>query len=115
MRLLAVLLAVLVVPLAGCSISTDDHATEPERTEREADASTDLEAVIFRQLPGRVRRLAGPGAFVTDVHCIHRAASGYECIASVSGTNAYSGAPERTQLPIAGTCDQRSCIWKVSP
>lgn len=115
MRLLAVLLAILVVPLAGCSISTDDHATEPERTEREADASTDLEALISRQLPNRVRQLAGPGAFVTGVHCVHQSASDYECIASVSGTNAYSGAYERTQLPITGTCDERACIWKVSP
>jgi hypothetical protein len=79
------------------------------------DASAALEAQIARQLPGKVHRLAGPDAFVTGVRCVHGGGNSYQCIASVSGSNAYTGAPERTQLPLDATCDDRACIWKVSP
>lgn len=116
MRLFGVLLAALVLPLAGCSISTDDHSeTAPERTEQQADYSAELEAQITRQLPRKVRALSGPDAFVTGVRCVHQSASSYQCIANVSGTNAYTYKYEKTQLPIEGTCDERACIWKVTP
>jgi hypothetical protein len=104
-RLLAI--AALAGLLAGCGGSGDDSPPP--------NASAELEALISRQLPAKVRRVVGPTAYVTGVHCIHRAASDYECIASVSGTNAYSGQPERTQVPISATCDRRACIWKLSP
>jgi hypothetical protein len=71
--------------------------------------------VISRQLPAKVRRLSGPSAFVTNVNCVHRGGSSYQCIATVSGTNAYTGSYEKTQLPIEGTCAETKCIWKVSP
>jgi hypothetical protein len=104
---LAVLLVALAIVAAGCG--SGDSSSAPQ------DASAELETLISHQLPRRVRALSGPSAFVTGVRCVHQAGSSYQCIATVEGTNAYSGAYEKTQLPIEGTCDERSCIWKVSP
>ena len=98
----------LLATLAGCGGGSDEDAPP-------ANASSEVEALISRQLPDKVRRVVGPTAYVTGVRCIQQDGRAYECIASVSGSNAYTGRPERVQLPINATCDDRACIWKLSP
>jgi len=107
LRPLAIAFAVFTGLLSGCGDSADSSAPR--------DASAQLEGLITRQLPRKIRSLAGPDTFVSDVRCVHQGGNSYQCIASVSGSNAYSGRYERTQLPIEATCDERSCIWKVAP
>lgn len=103
MRLGAGILAALAVLLAGCG-----------STGSSADASAELEALIREQLPAEAKRFTGSRAFVSDVGCINSSGSSYQCIATISGVNAFGGyGTER--LPIDGTCDEAQCIWKVSP
>lgn len=106
-RLLAVALVALAGLATGCG-GSDEDAPPPN-------ASGEVEALISRQLPDKVRRVVGPTAYVNNVRCIQGGARAYECIASVSGSNAYTGRPEQVQLPISATCDQRACIWKLAP
>jgi hypothetical protein len=102
---LALLLAAF---LGGCGGADAEDAPPPN-------ASGEVETLISRQLPDKVRRMVGPTAYVEGVRCIQQDSRAYECIASVSGSNAYTGRPERVQLPINATCDERACIWKISP
>ncbi len=103
MRPAAVLLVALAVLLAGCGSSGSP-----------TDASAELEALIRRQLPAETKRLTGSRAFVSRVGCVHSGGSTYQCIATISGPNAFGGYGTE-QLPIDGTCDETECIWKVSP
>lgn len=104
MKALAASLAVLAILAAGCGGSSGSPA----------DASAELEALIRKQLPGETKRLTGSRAFVSRVGCVHSGSSAYQCIATISGPNAY-GEYATEQLPIDGTCDETECIWKVSP
>lgn len=104
MKPLATLAVVLAALLAGCGGSTGSPA----------DDSAELEALIRKQLPGETKRLTGSRAFISRVGCVHSGGSAYQCIATISGPNAY-GEYATEQLPIDGTCDETECIWKVSP
>lgn len=103
MKLAAVLLVAVAGLLAGCGSSSSP-----------ADASAELEALIRRQLPAEAKRLTGSRSFVSNVGCVHGNGSAYQCIATISGPNAF-GEYGTEQLPIEGTCDETECIWKVSP
>lgn len=98
------LLLALTILLAGCG------ATESSSP----DARAELESLITRQLPAKIKSSTGSGALVSGVGCVHSIGSTYECIATISGTNIY-GEYTTEQISITGTCDQATCIWKVSP
>lgn len=104
MKLLVLLLLLgVAVGGVGCGASHEEAA------------SADLEAILARQLPAKVREALGPSGRVEGVRCIHEEANRYGCIASISASNSYSGIPEEVQLPISATCDGEACIWKLSP
>lgn len=108
MKILVGVLAALALLAGGCGGSDEKHSGAES-------ASAELERLITRQLPAQVRRLAVRGALVSNVKCIHGSGNSYQCIASVSGEDAYTGLYERTRVPISATCDQRACIWRISP
>jgi hypothetical protein len=104
MRVGLLVAALLSLAAAGCGTQNGT----------EVDAGGELEALIYRQLPAETKRLTGSRSFVRNVGCVKSTGSSYECLATISGPNAY-GEYVTEQLPIEGTCDEAQCIWKVSP
>jgi hypothetical protein len=98
----------LLAPLAfGCN--TDLGST--------SDPGRELEAIIRSQLPNQTENLF-PGvvsnARAKQVNCVEQSSGGYECIVRLSYFDADFGRTITETVPITGSCDSESCIWRAS-
>jgi hypothetical protein len=96
--LLAVAVVAVAVVLAGCGGSGGG-------------AKDDVEAMIGSQLPGSVMRNTGEAVFVNEVTCVEKGGGGYDCVASVTGTDG-AGGTQQLDVPVTASCDDENCTWR---
>jgi hypothetical protein len=113
-RLLSIFVVLALVPwVSGCSVEVNGDNSKDEASETSASGQrAELESAIRRELPTQLRQSFGQSVFIRQVGCTTSGQNQFDCLARVSAANEQGGL-ETVSIPISGSCDFRSCIWRT--